>query len=255
MSESVILCEGYHDRAFWAGWLLHLGCTDPGLPPAGKTTRAQVLDPWNTPVTGGQFAYHSTSGRFVRVRPCHGKGNVLPAARVRLGQRTSKPLLRLVVTVDPDVSAAGTTPAAAGLRLHDVLQFVRTFDPAATLNAEGEIEADGGATRVALVRWETNDPPSPGLPDQQTLERMVSAALAAAYPPRATAVQHWLDARPGPPPPDPKEHAWSYMAGWYAGHGCEDFYSDLWRDAGVARELESRLRASGAWQVAENVAG
>ena len=21
MSESVILCEGYYDRAFWAGWL------------------------------------------------------------------------------------------------------------------------------------------------------------------------------------------------------------------------------------------
>jgi len=48
MSESVILCEGYHDRAFWAGWLLHLGCTDPGLPSAGKATRTPIFDPWNT---------------------------------------------------------------------------------------------------------------------------------------------------------------------------------------------------------------
>lgn len=31
MTESCIVCEGYHDRAFWAGLLLHLGCIDPGL--------------------------------------------------------------------------------------------------------------------------------------------------------------------------------------------------------------------------------
>ncbi len=23
-SQHVVLCEGYDDRAFWAGWLLHL---------------------------------------------------------------------------------------------------------------------------------------------------------------------------------------------------------------------------------------
>jgi hypothetical protein len=45
------------------------------------------------------------------------------------------------------------------------------------------------------------------------------------------------------------------MAGWYAEHGCEDFYANLWRDAAVVPELESRLRSSGAWQIAETVAG
>jgi hypothetical protein len=256
MSESVILCEGFHDRAFWKGWLTHLGCADPGLPPAGKTARAPILDPRNTPVTGGQFAYHSKSGHFIRVRPCHGKSKVLPAARLRLGQRPSKQLLRLIINVDPDVRVAGATTATTGLQLQDLLQLVHsTFDPSATVNADGNIEVDGGATMVALIRWEVTDPPAPGLPDQQTLERLVSAALAAAYPPRAKAVQDWLNSRPACPAPDPKEHAWSYMAGWYAEHGCEDFYSNLWRDAAVVRELESRLRSAGAWQIADAGAG
>jgi hypothetical protein len=256
MSESVILCEGYHDRAFWAGWLTHLGCTDPGIPSVGRTTRSQVLDPWNTPVTGGHFAYHSRSAQFVRIVPCHGKSKVLQAARFRLGQRGLKPLIRLVINVDSDVAASGTSTGTTGLRRQDVEQLVRnTFDPAATVNADGEIEVDGGATRVTLIRWEVNDPPARGLPDQQTLERLVSAALAAAYPGRATALQDWLDSRPGPPPADPKDHAWSYMAGWYAEQGSEFFYSNLWRDAGVVNQLESRLRSSGAWQIGETLAG
>jgi hypothetical protein len=254
MSESVILCEGYHDRAFWKGWLMHLGCTDPGVPGPGQTRRPVVYDPWNTPVTGGQFAYHSRSSCFIRVRPCGGKSNVLEAARIRLHERTAKQLLRLVINVDPDVSAAGAATGVTGLRRQDVEHLVRTFDASAAVNADGEIVVDGGATKVALIRWEVSDPPARGLPDQQTLERLVSAALAAAYPPRATAVQDWLDARPDRQAPDPKEHAWSYMAGWYAEHGCEDFYAHLWRDAAVVRELEARLRSSGAWQIAETVA-
>jgi hypothetical protein len=50
VSENRILCEGYHDRAFWAGWLLRLGCVDPG---AGSEARLVIYDPWNTPVTKG----------------------------------------------------------------------------------------------------------------------------------------------------------------------------------------------------------
>ncbi|MBL8792663.1 MAG: hypothetical protein JNM56_02030 [Planctomycetia bacterium] len=180
---------------------------------------------------------------------------MLPEARNRLKQRTTKQLLRLVVNVDIDASAANPVPGAVGLQRKDVLYQVQQIDPSATLNAAGEIEVDGGATRISLVRWEVADPAgAAGLPDQQTLERLVSAALAAAYPPRATAVQDWLSARPSPPQVDPKEHAWSYMAGWYAGHGCEAFYSRLWDDPAIVNELESRLRASGAWQVAETLA-
>jgi hypothetical protein len=163
-------------------------------------------------------------------------------------------VLRLVVNVDVDTSATGSAQASTGLRRQDVLREVQQLDSSAVINADGEIEVDGGATKVSLVRWEASDPPAPGLPDQQTLERLVSAALAEAYPARATSVQQWLDSRHAPPAPDPKEHAWSYMAGWYAESGCEAFYSKLWHDPGVVAALEARLRSSGAWQLATTLA-
>jgi hypothetical protein len=255
MSESVIYCEGYHDRAFWKGWLMYLGCQDPGMPLPGSNVRRPVTDPWNLTVKRGHFAYHSRSGQFIRVEPCNGKSNILPAVRNRLQQRSTKALTRLVINIDSDVTAAGVPAGTSGTQRRHVEHFMRAFDPAATVNADGEIELDAGATKVSLVRWEVSDPPTAGLPDQQTLERLVCAGLAAAYPHRPAPVQNWLNARPMPPAADPKEHAWSYMAGWYAEHGCEAFYSNLWSDSHVAAALESRLRSSGAWQIGATLAG
>jgi hypothetical protein len=250
MSESIVLCEGFHDRAFWRGWLGYLGCTDPGAPPPGSHRRAAVHDPWNDKVQAGQYAYHSRSGHFLRVVPCGGKQYLLPTARDRLSNRTRKRLVRLVLCVDPDTSATGGAGSATGLKRQDVEQHVRQHtDPNAQVNANGEIEVDGGATRVSLVRWEVADPSHPALPDQQALERLACSAIIAAYPARAKAVGDWLASRPTPPSADPKEHAWSYMAGWYAGHNCENFYTNLWNDPRIVAELQSRLQASGAWQI------
>ena len=164
------------------------------------------------------------------------------------------PLTRLVINVDVDVIAGSPAPGPTGLRQQDVLSQVQQIDTTAVLNADGDIEVDGGATKVALVRWETADPPGAGLPDEQTLERLVSAAIIAAYPPRAQAVSDWLTSRPQAAATGPKEHAWSYMAGWYAEQGCEAFYAGIWSDGNIANELELRLRGSGAWQIAERMA-
>jgi hypothetical protein len=51
-----------------------------------------------------------------------------------------------------------------------------------------------------------------------------------------------------------KEFAWSHMAGWYAQRGCENFYQAIWEDGATASELEKRLRASGAWGIAQELA-
>jgi hypothetical protein len=152
----------------------------------------------------------------------------------------------------PDVVAGGTGAGTTGLRLQDVEAMARALDPSATQDADGNI--DLGGTKVSLIRWEASDPVVDGLPNQQTLERLVCAALIAAYPQRGMGVQAWLDSRHQPPPMGVKEYAWSYMAGWYAEHGCEDFYAHLWRDSRVVGELETRLRASGAWQVVADLA-
>jgi hypothetical protein len=145
---------------------------------------------------------------------------------------------------------------ATGLRGQDVERFVQTnIDGTAVRNAAGEVEIDGGAAVISLVRWEVTEPVNAAVPDTQTLERLACSALAAAFPARGQNVGSWLTSRDSPPPPpDPKEHAWSYMAGWYAEHGCEFFYKHLWSEPVIARELETRLRATGAWQVAEVLA-
>src|SRR2546427_9513354 len=126
MSESLVLCEGYHDRAFWAGWLTYLGCTDEGFRPGTKGYPAP--DPWGGKVSGGKYAYHSKTGAFLRVVPCGGKTAILPEAHLRLTQRVSRTLVRLVINIDPDVPVSGAGAGATGLRRQDVLQAVRQLD-------------------------------------------------------------------------------------------------------------------------------
>ena len=247
MSERVVLCEGYLDRAFWAGWLESLGCTVPGKPGA-------IYDGSGRKVSNGQYLFHSRSGKHIRVVPCGGKPHVRKAARLRIGRRMMEPRLRhLVVNVDPDTAADAQQPAT-GLRLDDVLALVREFDPEAKRTKEGDVVLDGGQRLISLVRWEASDPPNFGIPTQQVLERLVCAALVAAYPDRGPAVQRWLDARPDGPQAGPKEFGWSFMAGWYAEFGCEGFYRQLWRSERVVAELRSRLTQCGTWRVAEALA-
>jgi hypothetical protein len=260
MMESVVLCEGYHDRAFWAGWLDALQCAD--LSRRGRSDfPVPVIDPWGKPVQRGEFGFESSTGRFVRIVPCRGDSRLVRReARRRLriemqrrDEGAEPRLARLVLNVDPDVPT-DVPSTKTGLRPEDVRTLIHEFDPAAAENDVGDLVLFGGTSVASLVRWETGDAPTPGLPSQQTLERLVCAAIVAAYAQRGPAVQQWLDSRPDPPPPDPKEHAWSYMAGWYAEHGCEDFFRHVWRDEAIRTQLESRLKESRAWRIAEALA-
>jgi len=239
MRESVVLCEGYWDRAFWAGWLLHMGCQSL-KPPPGKP----VFDPWGKVVKGGAYAYLSKSGGFLRVVPLEGKGDLVSVAQGLLTERATRPLARLVLNRDSDKVAHAVQTHATNIT--DYAANIVPSDGSFVANTDDELELDNGATKVALIRWEANDPTAPGLPDQQTLERLVCASLCAAYPERGRCVQAWLDARCEPQLFTVKAFAWSYMAGWHAERGCDDFYRCLWEDALVVQELEARLRASGA---------
>ena len=252
MSESVILCEGYHDRAFWTGWLEHLGCENLGRPRGGRE-RIRVVDPFGNPVTGGEFAFHSRTGKFARIVPCRGKDKVLPTAESRLKDREIKELVRLVVNVDSDVDAGESDSVGPAVTYQAVETLLRRFGEVEKME-QGDLLLDSGGILVSIVRWEASDPLTSGLPNQQTLERLVCAALVAAYPRRGAAVQEWLDGRPEATEAGPKEFAWSHMAGWYAEEACEAFYRAVWRESGVAGELESRLRQCGAWRVAEALA-
>ena len=89
-SETILLCEGYYDRAFWDGWLRFLGCVE------------ERSDPWKKAVRGGgQYGYRTPQGGFLRLTPCQGKDKVLPWARQRLARRRVEP-----VTMIPKRGAA-----------------------------------------------------------------------------------------------------------------------------------------------------
>src|SRR5262245_14149294 len=133
MSESIILCEGFHDRAFWDGWLSLLGCKSDGFRPG--TAGFPALDPWNAKVGAGQLAFRSKSGNFIRVSPCKGRSNILREARIRLSQRFTKSLVRLVVNIDADTDFSGMPSAITGLRRQDVFHQVQQIDPQSTPNA------------------------------------------------------------------------------------------------------------------------
>ncbi len=253
MSEACIVCEGYHDRAFWGGLLLSLGCTDPGALPNGE--RKPVYDPWGRQVRGRQFAFDSARGGFIRVIPAMGKSEVVPTALKRLGEREVRPLPLLVVNMDLDVSVDHQAGQQTGLTPDDLLQQVRRLDPEARLNSYGDIEVDGGRTRVCLVQWGAPDADARGLPDRQTLDRLLCASLLAAYPDRGVPVQAWLDSRPERPAHrSAKEHAWSYLAGWYADcGGYEGFAQRLWGDEQIEAALKDRLSKTGITRIARSL--
>lgn len=244
-SESVVLCEGPDDRAFLRGWLRHLGCDERKRP-------RQAQDPFGNGVRPPDFALYGTGGEFIRVRPCQGQNNLKRQVLQRLEGARTKPLNGLVVCFDADTLRTGETATTDPLGPHR--DWLRTtagkLDGAVDRDDPDRARLHVGSdeTRVELVVWHVDDQPHEALPDKQTLERLVCASLASAYPDHAEQVAAWLDARPGSPSTTAKAWAWSWMAGWFADAGCERFYEAIWRDESLVRELEARLRALGAWE-------
>jgi hypothetical protein len=112
---------------------------------------------------------------------------------------------------------------------------------------EGAIE-----THVRLVEWHVPSESSKGVPNKQTLERLVCTAIDRAFPGRGHAIDAWLASRPSPPSDEKahKAHAASHMAGWFSDRGYEGLFEAVWQDAKIREELESLLLDSGeafAW--------
>ncbi len=237
--ESVILCEGFYDRAFWKGWLLHLNCKDARTLRSDRTYD-DAVDPFEKTVPRGQFAFYSPRGSFIRLQSCNGEKNVRKAARRRLDRHRTQPLRHLIVNVDLDTPADDAVVTETARRaLREWLG--KLLDP--------DLHDDGVSATV--VDWSAPDPPVAALPAKQTLERLVCAAISEVLPDRARAVEQWFVHRPAPPPPEPKAFAWSHMAGWYATDGCDEFYQGVWRDPALAAALINRLDGTGALAAVE----
>lgn len=233
-SFSVVVCEGYHDRAFWKGLLVHHGLTD-ARPSAAK----RVLDPWGDVVEGGRYAFDTPKGGFVVVAPARGgRADVRRLASEFLKNHPHKRLRHLVLSVDDDSRVCGGSAEAS--LLDWFAHVVRDHDGSAEIDGSTATLADG--TTVHLAVWRADDPDAPGLPRSQTLERLVSAAIAEARPGEAESVAAFLsEAGHDAPAANAKSHAWSSMAHMWPEDGCERFFEHLWEDDRLASALEGRL--------------
>jgi hypothetical protein len=244
-SMSLLLCEGYDDRAFWNGAVTRLGCRKlndylGGAPDAWGHTEKQRGK--------GVFSCVDPSGqRQFRIQPCAGDDGVLAAAEAYLARHSTNAIDTLVVVLDRDKrdGDVGRT-----------LQAIRTKVPPddATTATDGRWEAAGAKVHAIALGFDGE--PCIGVPEQQCLERVVCAALAATYSTRAEHVAGWLERRPDKPSSwEHKAHAWSYMAGWFAEHGTNDFLQAVWRDEAIASQLLSVLAPTGALEALRELTG
>jgi len=250
MNQVLIVCEGYHDRAFWAGWLESLGCTDARKPRDGSVTPSSVSDAFGK-VDRGAYAYDAPSSTTkIRIQPAKSDSQVVEVAITMLKLTSIGIKVHALLNRDADKDAP-TTMSPRDWHI-GVLSYAHSKEYKATAHIDDILIGDeGDGDILSFVTWQCIDPASEMLPPKQTLERLVCASLAAAYPERVGPVRAWLASRPAQPSPGPKQFAWSYMAGWYADHGCEDFFRQLWRDPKVKAELEKRLTEIGAWQLVQ----
>jgi hypothetical protein len=206
-----------------------------GPPPAKKGG-----DPDGKEVGAGHHGYWTQSNNFIRIVPCHGDDKVMRELESVLKQRATRPFTHLLVNLDGD----DMDGAVIRDRRHSVLDRTRKSDPNAALDSS--VIVLSGDARVVPVIWEAHDADAAieGIPCQNTLERLVCAAICAAYPERGAIVTRWLASRGSTVAgPEHKAHAWSMMAGWFPDRGCDDFYSAVWQEQPIRAELEKRLAA------------
>lgn len=252
MTQAIVLCEGYHDRAFLKGWLAHLGWWSPQT----AEERSEVRDERGK-AAAGQFILQKPRGgpAHVRIMPraqAEGETESVEASRqslFRLGttlaDTAAKPVDHLVCVVDSDAKVGHSSPSSAVEQ-----SFRATFG----LGKQPTVRAPRSGRLVSLVCWHSRGVVSAtdGLPTKHTLELVVCEAISQAHPDRQPVVSDFMAAAPLADATSDgrvKEHAWAYMAKWSGTHGCDEFYQAIWEDPTVARALEANLKAMGAWDV------
>ncbi len=266
--EHYILCEGFHDRAFWYGWLLENGWKGDRKRTDERSVKFEH--------DGGYPCLSPENHLITYILPCKGWNNILRSFGIRYkaiqgemnaAQEKREPLGRykFILNVDDDTpikpvdeDAEETTPVETfsyTLHIDLVRSKMKSLDPNTIEDDDCFYLADRHC-EVRIVRWQVDTPDNSGLPAKQTLERMDCAAIRTAYPQRTETVNRWLSSRSEEdrPKETPKEHAWSYMAGGDPEHGCDDFYRRVWSDEKIRKELEDILRDNGSWGIFEEFA-
>ena len=196
------------------------------------------------------------SEKFIRVVPCMGKDEIIPIVEDRLDRRLLERVEHMTLNFDSDLFADKTLNPKVLDAMASVKEMLERKNIQFILEGERDFVMDDGSTTLTVIQWGTDTLPTLMLPNQQTLERLVCDALLKAYPDRQDALTPWFASLPKKSRDEVKTFAWSHMAGWHGGHSCDDFYRHLWDDSNseVRTELILRLKACGAWRVAESLA-
>ncbi|NJL30552.1 MAG: hypothetical protein HC898_02360 [Phycisphaerales bacterium] len=245
-TETYVLCEGYHDRAFWAGALSYLKCNRP---------EQKVKDPWGKLVVSGQFGYTTPGNHFIRITPVSGNGSILHFARQRINRRNVDKVDRIVMCIDSDLLLDEFSVSHTDSNNNELLAWTRQIDSDAI--EEGAYIRLKDGTMVNLIEWKTTSTEAGhGVPGKQTLERIICSALAATFPQRAYDVQQWLDSRHEKPgKSSAKEHAFSYLAGWFADSGSyEGAIAQWWNDPNIREHIIAELEKTGIWSIMHAIA-
>lgn len=235
--QSVIVCEGYHDRAFFAGWLKYKGCR--------VIDWKKEKDPFGSKVDGGHYGFMSPVGSFIRVVPAHGDlTKLVQTTEFYLRNAPTKPTRAIVVATDADDHAIDA-------RRDNVFQALDRLVTHLALPDCERVDDDlrAGPTLLRPLVWPGQPVAGgPGIPSAATLEQLVCAVLARHEPHRTTCVHTFLatagDGAGWKRPADiGKSHAWAWMAHRRPIDECERFFEAPWEDATLAAELEAAMGA------------
>ena len=247
-SLRIILCEGPTDLAFWNGLLCkRFGCRKHPDPPPTRELSPNAK--------GKKFILRTRTGRSVEVFAVGGRSFLLEtlAAEVRVSI-VKQPIARLLLNYDPDTE--GDEPGGEWTP-HDLTSRLRRERDHGDPVADGDrvvTRATGGVIETASWRCDGDD--RPGVPAQQTLERLVCAAITRVYGRRGEQVRDFLAGRTDPPAGHfHKSAALSFMAGWHPDDGNFNFYQNLWRDPAIGDALEELLDTAGIWTAVRALLG
>ncbi|MBI5850327.1 MAG: hypothetical protein HZB39_04715 [Planctomycetes bacterium] len=230
--HGVVLCEGYHDRAVWSGWLTARGWKSM-RPLSGK-----ALDPRGRELPKGAFAFRRGHA-FVTLVPCGGWTEILrlfalEAQEAFVESGSPNAVDFIAACFDADIAGA------------DHGQSIRDRWRKATGHApppRDDWRHEGIAVHVVRftageARW------------RSSLDGLVARSFAEAYPARWRNVEAWLESREDKPEPS-KEAMWSVMAGWFPEQGESFLQHGIWHDQSIRDRLTAHLDELGITRVVE----
>ena len=235
IDESLILCEGFDDRDFLAGWFAHAcGWRDYSQIPAPKMFMRKQVPP-------RLFLLDSPAGTHrIGILPVGGRERLGDQIRRVLDEPVTLRSLTACADIDQPSTAGSTAVVDLVRTALQALGAATALAPPWSVNGVQITAVSIGAGSVAI----------PGLDSKERLERLVLTAFARAWPARWATLQQWLANIPDGTGDRCRAAHWSVMAGWFPDGGCSDYLRRaIWQDSAMREQLTRLLAQTGLLEV------